>query len=351
VTDSTNQGAEPANEARRPSETPGAHPFDDPSCGRDVLVRVGIVSWNTAELLDACLAALPAALDGIPAEVVVVDNASSDASVEVARRHGVEVIANQANRGYAAAMNQALARPWPAVLIALNPDTVPPPGSLARLVKHLLAGPPDVGLLVPRLLNTDGSEQHSVRTFGSPAANAVVWFVPRRLQRNSLGRRYWLDGMAPHDRSQDIDWAIGAVHVIRSAALADRQAAYDEQWFMYVEDVELCWWLAQNGWRRRLDVTAEVVHVGNAAGAQMWGDSRVRRYMKATYEWYARDRGAGQARAWAAVNIVGMIWWSLVHCGWAAVRLRRSAALDSLRVLQDLPVHVKGLVAPGGTRR
>lgn len=280
----------------------------------------------------------------------MVDNASSDASVEVARKHGVRLIANVTNRGYAAAMNQALAPPWPPVLIALNPDTIPTPGSLAGLATGLLEGPGDVALVAPRLVNPDGTEQHSVRTFGSPSANAVVWFVPRALQKGRLGRRFWLDGMAPHDRSQDIDWAIGAVHVIRSAALEGRALPYDEQWFMYVEDVELCWWLARRGWRRRLDASREVMHVGNAAGAQMWGDARVRRYMKATYEWYARDRGVGQARAWAAVNIVGMAWWSLAHCGWALVRLRRSEARESLSVIRDLPVHVRGLLAPGARR-
>jgi GT2 family glycosyltransferase len=117
---------------------------------------------------------------------------------------------------------------------------------------------------------------------------------------------------------------------------------------MYVEDVELCWWLAQRGWRRRLDVTSEVVHVGNAAGAQMWGDGRVRRYMRATYEWCARDRGARQARAWAVVNILGMVWWSVAHCALDVLRLRRSAAREHLAVLKDLPVHVNGLLAPGG---
>jgi GT2 family glycosyltransferase len=140
-----------------------------------IRVRVGIVSWNTAALLDRCLAALPAATNGLNAEVVLVDNASSDHSVEVARRHaGVTVVANEENVGYARGMNQALthdAGPTPPeVLIALNPDTVPPPGSLTRLVEDLL-GQPEVGLIVPQLLNPDGTLQHSV----SPSS----WFPCR----------------------------------------------------------------------------------------------------------------------------------------------------------------------------
>lgn len=309
------------------------------------VVRVGIVSWNTAEMLDACLRALPAALAGIDAEVVVVDNGSSDDSVAVARRRGVTVVANPDNRGYAVAMNQALAGRTP-VLLALNPDTVPPPGSLARLTRILLDGPPDVGLVVPRLLNPDGTEQHSVRTFGSPLAAAAAWFLPRRVLRRGLGPRFWLDGLAPHERAQDIDWAIGAVHVIRSSALAGRPAPYDTRWFMYVEDVEICWELRARGWRCRLEPSVEVVHHGNAAGAKRWGSTRTRIYMEATYDWYARDRGQMQARAWALVNVVGSIYWSGSHllAGW----LFRDQGMrrDARSIWQELPVHMRGLARP-----
>src|SRR5690349_19802703 len=130
-------------------------------------VRVGIVTWNTAECLGACLDALPAALAGLDAEIVVVDNASSDDSAAIAERHpGVRVVRNPDNRGYARAMNQALHGPGAEFLIALNPDTRCPPGSLAALVQFL-RDHADVGLVAPRLLNDDGSLQHSVHRFPS----------------------------------------------------------------------------------------------------------------------------------------------------------------------------------------
>jgi GT2 family glycosyltransferase len=264
-------------------------------------VRVGIVSWNTAALLDRCLAALPAALDGIDFSVVVVDNDSCDESVEVARRHGdAEVIANSENVGYARAMNQALADADADVLMALNPDTEAGPGSLATLVRRLEEDP-DVGLAVPRLTNRDGTLQHSVYRFPSPRQAATVLLTPRRLLRGRIGARWWADGHAPHDQAADIDWAIGAVHVIRASAL-DGGDPYDERSFMYVEDVDLCWRLAQRGWRRRLEPEASVVHVGNAAGAQAWGDSRTDRWMAASYDWYTRTFGRAAMRRWAAVN-------------------------------------------------
>jgi GT2 family glycosyltransferase len=205
-------------------------------------VQIGIVSWNTAVLLDRCLAALPSAAEGLDFDVVVVDNHSSDASVEMARQHpGVTMLANEHNVGYARAMNQALEHTFPGehpeVLIALNPDTEPSPGSLTQLVALLLVDPA-VGLVVPKLINQDGSLQHSVYRFPSPLLTFIVCAVPRFLQRGRLARRWWLEGRTPHNEAVDIDWAIGAVHVIRSAALSE-PFPYCERWFMYVEDLAM----------------------------------------------------------------------------------------------------------------
>jgi N-acetylglucosaminyl-diphospho-decaprenol L-rhamnosyltransferase len=274
-----------------------------------VRVRIGLVSWNTAALLDRCLAAVPAAAEGLDFDVVVVDNHSSDASVEVARRHaGIAVVANQENIGYARAMNQALlhqaAGPTPEVFIALNPDTLPPPGSLTELVVRLESDP-TVGVVVPQLSNEDGSLQHTVYRFPSPLITLIICLVPPRLQRGRLARKWWLEGRVPHDEPCDIDWAIGAVHVIRSAALAG-DLPYCERWFMYVEDVDLCWRLRQKGWRCRLEPSARVLHVGNASGAQAWGDTRTARWWEATYDWYRFRRGVPAVRRYATVNILGV---------------------------------------------
>jgi GT2 family glycosyltransferase len=268
------------------------------------LVRVGIVSWNTGALLDRCLAALPAALDGCPAEIVVVDNASSDDSVAIARRHGVEVVVNAENRGYARGMNQALAGSTAPVLLALNPDTDPAPRSLATLVERVRADA-SIGVIAPRLVNEDGSLQHSVYRFPSLRVAAVVCFVPQRLFAGPIGRRFWLEGFAPHDRSGEVDWAIGAVHCMRATAVA-REAIYDERSFMYAEDLELCWRLHQEGWRVVFAPDVIVRHRANAAGEQAWGNQRTARWLDATYRWYADARGPRQARAWAAVNTAGV---------------------------------------------
>jgi GT2 family glycosyltransferase len=318
-------------------------------------VRIGIVSWNTAELLHGCLAALPAATAGVDADVVVVDNCSSDDSVAVARRHGaVTVIANAENVGYAKAMNQALNAPSPVapdVLIALNPDTVAPAGSLTALAELLVANP-DVGLVVPKLVNTDGTLQHSVYRFPSTLVSFVVCAVPTRFQQGWVGRRFWLEGAAPHNEGGDIDWAIGAVHAIRPDALKGRPP-YNERWFMYVEDLDLCYQLSQDGWRVRFAPEVAIMHVGNAAGEKAWGEGRTARWWSATYDWYRFRRGVGAARRWAALNTVTVAILLVTLKGWRRLR-GRSAGEAQANALYGriadlgiaLPLHIAMLRDP-----
>jgi N-acetylglucosaminyl-diphospho-decaprenol L-rhamnosyltransferase len=267
-------------------------------------VRVGIVSWQTAELLDRCLAALPAALGDLRSEVVVVDNASSDRSVEIARGRGARVVVNTRNEGYARAMNAALAGTSAAYLVALNPDTEARPHSIERLVERLVAEP-RLGLIAPRLLNPDGSVQHSVHRFPSVSQALVMGLVPLPLRRGFIGRHFWLAGYADHERRATVDWIVGAVHVIRRAALADPAHAYPERTFMYAEDMALCWTLRVDGWEVGFEPSAEVVHVGGAAAQQAFGSGIDVRRLEADYDWYQATRGMFNARLWAAANVLG----------------------------------------------
>jgi hypothetical protein len=274
--------------------------------GRPVDVRVGIVSYNTVDLLAACLDALPAALGDLRAEVVVVDNASDDGSAEMlAARRDVTAVHQTENVGYARAMNAALASTQAPVLVALNPDTRPPPGSLAVLVRAL-AAQPSVGLLGPRLANHDGTPQPSAYRFPSIRLALVTGFLPHRFRHGRLGRRFGLEDAAPHQSPTDVDWLVGAVHVIRASALAGA-APYTERWFMYAEDMELCWRLHRTGWRVRLIPDTAITHVGNAAGAQRWTRlAREQRHLDATYDWYVGAHGRAAARRWALCQLLGI---------------------------------------------
>ncbi|HYI22244.1 MAG TPA: glycosyltransferase family 2 protein [Candidatus Limnocylindrales bacterium] len=267
-------------------------------------VRVGIVSYRTPEHLGQCLAALPEALGRHAADTVVVDNASGDASPNIARVAGAQVMVNARNLGYARAMNQALRGAHDEFVIALNPDTVPRPRSLEQLIDHLSVNR-DVALVVPRLVNPDGSLQPSVHRFPSATLALVMGLMPMALRKGRVGRHFWLEGFADPDDSQSIDWAIGAVHVLRRSALVDPDQPYDERRFMYGEDMALCWDLHQRGWQVVLDPASEVVHFGAASAIAAFGDTIDQRKLAADYAWYAETHGAARTRLWAAANSIG----------------------------------------------
>ncbi|MCU1428370.1 MAG: pimA 3 [Actinomycetia bacterium] len=304
-------------------------------------VRVGIVSWNTAECLGQCLDALPAALAGVDAEIVVVDNASSDDSTEVAAaRPWVRVVRNTDNLGYAKAMNQALGGTDAEFLLAVNPDTVCPPGSLSALVTYMRANA-DVGLVAPRLLNADGTLQHSVHRFPSVREAGVMGFVPPPLRPGWIGEHWWLEGSADaeHEKVVDIDWVIGAVHCIRAQAI-EGALPYNERWFMYGEDLERCWQLHKRGWRVVLLGTIAVIHIGNVAGEKAWGAARESRWLESMYDWYATERGVREAQVFALVTILALFTKLTVARGLIRLRSRGRDALlgkiESQRALVSL---------------
>jgi N-acetylglucosaminyl-diphospho-decaprenol L-rhamnosyltransferase len=311
-------------------------------------VRVGIVSWNTADYLERCLHALPSALDGMAAEIVVIDNASDDDSAARAEAHeGVRVIRNPSNVGYARAMNQALSDSTAPVLIALNPDTEPSAGSLRRLVDSLLAES-DVALVAPQLRNDDGSLQHSVNRFPSVRLSLAGWILPSWWHARRQGRSWWVPGSAAHAVAEDIDWAIGAVHVIRAEALAD-SPPYSERWFMYVEDLDLCWRLAGAGWRRKLVPDVQVTHTANVAGAQAWGPDTAVRWLPCSYDFYALTHSGLSSRLYAGSNIVAVLTWSflgLIKPSWGPglpPAGRRSHLGRVWRLRSQLRIHAAAL--------
>lgn len=297
-------------------------------------VRIGIVTWNVAGEIGRCLDALPAALGDLDAEVVVVDNASHDDSADTAEARGARVIRNHRNVGYARAVNLALADTSARALVALNPDTVPAPGALAALVR-VLDERPDVALVVPRLVQPDGTVEHSVHPFPTLGVAAVANLVPRTLTPRILRERVWPTTAVRPGRGVDVPWATGAVHCIRSAAVAG-SPVYRERWFMFVEDLDLCWRLRTAGWRIHLEPTATVIHRGNASGRQAFGGQRTARWLNESYDWYGLIHGPARTRVFAFLNLLGTL---------RRLAVETLAGRPVLGRRQELAVHLRTIVS------
>jgi GT2 family glycosyltransferase len=229
------------------------------------MIAVAIVSWNTRDLLRTCLTG---AAGESPSEIVVVDNGSTDGSVDMVRTEfpavRLEVLAD--NPGYGAAANHAMAVSTSTYLLLLNPDALVRPGALAALSRYLDQHP-GAGVVGPRLLNADGTLQRSCHGFPRP------WAPPLRRRAlvswiNRLGgvREWWLESWS-HDRARAVPWVTGAALAIRREAF-DAVGGFDERFHMYFEEVDLSYRLKKSGWETHFTPSAQVVHLGGASTEQ-----------------------------------------------------------------------------------
>lgn len=203
-------------------------------------VSVIIVSYNTADLLEACLESVLASKQ-VRCEVFVVDNASKDGSAEVVRERfpAVRLTANEDNRGFGAANNQALRECAGRYVIFLNPDTTVEPESFYRMV-GFMESHPAVGLAGPRVLNPDGSRQDSISL-------------------RYPGHRYGAADLGP--LPGEIACVLGACQ-IASRQLLLELGGFDEDFFLYGEDQDLCLRIRKRGHVIGLIDDAVIMHHG-----------------------------------------------------------------------------------------
>jgi GT2 family glycosyltransferase len=119
-------------------------------------------------------------------------------------------------------------------------------------------------------------------------------------------RELLLEGPWAHDEPREVDWAVGAALLLRRAAI-NELGGFDERYFMYVEDLEWCWRARRAGWAVRFEPEALVRHVGNASGAQAYGDRRTAEYLRNTYRFYRSTHGALWTAALRAGNFAGAV--------------------------------------------
>lgn len=228
-----------------------------------------IVHWNVPERLRACLASIyrEAAAGSPRVEVIVVDNASAESPAEMLGREfpSARLIVNAENLGFAQACNQGLLEARGRYLLLLNPDTEVQPGALAQLIASLEAHP-QAGAVGPLLRRPSGEVDYlGGRRFPTPWSQALDWAgITRRWPHLAAH-------MMPqwnHRTSRAVECLSGAALLLRREALAE-VGLLDPAYFLYAEDVDLFFRLAQAGWERWYCAEAEVVHWGGLSSAQI----------------------------------------------------------------------------------
>jgi GT2 family glycosyltransferase len=231
-------------------------------------MSIVIVNWNTGELLRQCLDTIAADARAWPAgtlEVFVVDNASHDDSLMLARAAHPEVrfVENAENVGFASGNNQAFPLCSGEYVMLLNPDTQVLPGALATLTTFMDAHP-EAGACGPLLLNADGSLQPSCQPMLTPGREFwrlifLDWLWPRATYPQARWNR---------ERAHSVEVIKGACLMLRQAALA-QVGGLDGRYFMYTEEIDLCYRLLQAGWTLHWVPSAQVIHYGAVSTRQI----------------------------------------------------------------------------------
>lgn len=238
-------------------------------------LAVVVVSHRTRDLTVRCVVRLAAALGSLRAHVVVWDNASSDGTVEAVRSlelDGIDVVASDENLGYGAAANAGLSRCPPSRHVAvLNADLAPEPGSLERLVAAL-DDDPGCGIVGPQLLDADGVPR-PVR--GVPTAEALL-HQHTALRYVRFGRAAYRAYKSPAPPGPDgrVTMLSGAVLVVRLSVF-EQLGGFDERFFLYFEEVDLCVRCDRAGHSLRWIEDAVVGHEGGASSGPRRGEALV----------------------------------------------------------------------------
>ena len=238
-----------------------------PSAGPDVSVIV--VSFNTREILRQCLQSIVDDASGLVAEIIVVDNASTDGSPDMVARDFPQVVLlrSKINLGFGDGNNLALRQARGRYFVLLNSDAFFVPGALPLAIRHMDEHP-EVGLGGSRLIGRDGSSQPSSRCFHSVLGDAIVLsgLAAKFPKSRFFGRfdRTWADANQP----APVDWVPGAFTILRPSAL--QQVGYfDPSFFLYYEEVDLCLRMKRAGIPVWYWPDIVVVHIGGESSRQL----------------------------------------------------------------------------------
>jgi GT2 family glycosyltransferase len=272
-------------------------------------VSVVIVNWNAAELLPACLESLNAQTGVQLLEVVVVDNASTDDSVDWLNEHassfGFElvVVANQENEGFGRANNQGARFATGEVLVLLNPDTeVLGDHSLAALASAL--DEPSVGLVGPKLKNRDGSLQRSCAAFPGVVNSFVLASGIYKLLPES-SRKTLAPGEWPQLETREIDWVGGACMAFRRSTY-EEIGGFSEATFMYGEDMEISYDVQKLGLKTVFLAEAEITHYDDYSANKRWATpERAARVARGELTFLRRNYSRTRRLTIRAINLAG----------------------------------------------
>lgn len=291
-------------------------------------VSLIVVSHNTRVHLDRCLTEL-----GSGHEVIVVDTGSTDGSQELVRDRfpHARLLSPAGNPGYGGASNAGIALASGQHLVVMNADTWPLPQAVERLVEFA-DGEPSAGVVGPRLRNPDGTLQPSVRGFPTLWRLATEYLFLRHLAPRSRALNAFYGSGFDHSSRREVDFVVGAVMLVRREML-DEIGGFDTSFFMFNEEVDLCYRARKSGWRVVYWPGSEFVHVGGASTTAVW-PHMYREQLRSHLRFLAKHYGMREAERARKLLATAMRIRAFVF-GILGRRERRALSLDAAAWLRS----------------
>lgn len=229
-----------------------------------------IVCWNVRDELLNSLRSILTNPPNCAHEIIVIDNASRDSTVDAVRRQfpAVKLIANNENRGFAAANNQGLELAQGRYILLLNPDTIIKNNAIDTLLDYMEQNT-DVGACSPRLVFEDGRTQKTVRCYPSytGALHRHTFFKYLGIFKPAYNK--WLMKDFSYNEPAEVEQVIGAALMMRKEVLDNVGPMDEKNFFMYYEEVDLCYRIKQTGWRVMFIPHAEIIHLAGRSSDQV----------------------------------------------------------------------------------
>ncbi len=233
-------------------------------------LTIAIVSYNAKEYLLGCLRSIENGTKGIEYEVIVVDNASKDPGTKEVRQEfpKISMIENKRNVGFSAANNQAIKLAKGEYVLLLNHDTKVSEGSLLKLVEFLDKHP-EAGACGAKVLNSDGTVQHQCkRGFPTPLSTLCHMSGLNRVFPGNKLFGHYLMTYLDTEKVAEVDALSGACMLIRRKILEDI-GGMDESFFLYGEDIDVCYRIKEKGWKIFYVPSSRIVHFGGVGSRSM----------------------------------------------------------------------------------
>ena len=273
---------------------------------KNMKLSIIIVSWNVCQDIINCLDSIYGCHASKPFEVIVIDNASSDGSTQEIRKKFPKVtcVANDKNYGFAGANNQGIKLAKGEYLLFLNPDTIMHSGASDYLV-NFMDSTKDVGACGPKLLNEDGSLQRSVRQFPSYRGALYRFTFLNHFKIFKNNYRNWLMKEFDHKNQRDVDQLMGAALLVRKSII-DKIGGFDENFFMYYEEVDLCYRIKQYGQRIVFLPQVCITHLGGRSSQQIPAAKRIM-MLRSLLEYFRKNHRTGISFLFNCIFKTGII--------------------------------------------